>query len=86
METASILLIAGCLAGGVAGAVVSTWGLRVRLYNLEVALAEVQTKLLSKVRQEASHERWKKADIIEEARKLAAAAQGHVSTKNPWDF
>lgn len=59
---ALILLVGGCLAAGVVGAVVHTWSLRARTYALEDRVDRMEGNLSREVKARAGQERWKKPD------------------------
>lgn len=87
MEFALWAVILISLAAGVCGALLNSWGLRRKVYRLELDVADLQNKLLTTVKQNAAGARWDKKKLLEEAQELLkpmAAAQTHP--KNPWDF
>jgi outer membrane biogenesis lipoprotein LolB len=65
METATILLLVGCVAVGVVSAVLRTWSLHSRTYSLEDRIAIVEGTLQREVKTRAAQERWKKPDKTE---------------------
>lgn len=59
MEIASILLIVACIGAGVAGAVGSTWNLRIKSYSLDHRLTLIEGIVQREVKVRAAQERWK---------------------------
>lgn len=53
MDYAIILLIAACLGAGVAGSLLTTWGLRRLAFRLESELEDVKQTLIREVKRRA---------------------------------
>lgn len=85
MEIATVLLIVGCVAAGVTGALVTSWSLRSKLFSLEDRLSIVEGTVTREVKTRAGQERWKKADKDEAL--LTALKSGGVTgrTLNWWE-
>lgn len=80
---ALILLVTGCIAAGVVGALIHTWSLKALAFSLEVRLGVVEGTLQREVKARAGQERWKKPDRDLEL--LAAAQVVPVRKKNWWE-
>jgi len=86
MELATLLIILGCAAVGVAGSVASTWGLRRGLYRLQLEVVDLQNRLLTENKRKAAEIRWAKPDkLAAEAEALKGVGVG-AAPKNPWDL
>lgn len=84
VEYAVLLLIAAVIAVGVVAAVVTTWGLRARLYSLEERMELVEGGLLRETKARAGAERWKKPD--KDAAILAELQTAPAKRRNWWEL
>lgn len=65
MDYALVLVIVGCVAVGVTGAVIKTWSLHSRVYSLEDRVGILEGTLTREVKTRAAQERWKRPDKAE---------------------
>jgi len=84
MDVAVLLLIVACVAVGVVAAIVTTWRLRARLYEVEDRLEVLGGIQQREVKSRAATERWKKADKDEALLSGLSPAQP-VKRYNWWE-
>lgn len=100
MDVVFLVLIAGCLAAGVAGGLLSAWSCHRRLLALELDLKTILTSYEDRINQltkivvrqdksDAAKARWSKKDSADESL-IKTLTEGHDAQRSlalghPWD-
>jgi len=86
MDSAVVLLLAGCLGAGVLGAVVRAWHVLNSLSSLDLRITRIETALTSEIKRRAAESRPLRPRVDPEEIKQQLAAMQPVGSKQPWDF
>jgi hypothetical protein len=91
METATVILIAAILGGGVCGGLLNAWGVALRCYRTECAVADLQAAILREVKKRAGAEGLDKRAEARQNLKMAqelqvpvGASQNEQTPFNKW--